>query len=160
LELPDGIEIQPVEGGQIRQIWEAHVEAFRDHWGFTEPTEQDYLSWQANPKFNPALWKVAWDGEEVAGMVQNFIDEAENEEYRRKRGYTENISVRRPWRRRGLARALIAESMRFLKELGMQEAALGVDTENLSDAFRLYEGLGYKYVKRWTVFNKAFDLAG
>jgi ribosomal protein S18 acetylase RimI-like enzyme len=158
LPVPNGLEIRPVEEHQLRQIWDAGVEAFRDHWGFSEPSEEDYQSWQADPSFNPALWKVAWDGEEVAGMVQNFIKDAENQAFGRKRGYTENISVRRPWRRQGLARALIAESMRFLKELGMEEAALSVDTENLSGAFRLYEGLGYKHVKRWTTFAKPLEL--
>lgn len=157
LPLPAGLEIRPVEEHQLRQIWEASVEAFRDHWGFSEPSEEDYLAWQADRNFNPALWKVAWEGDQVAGMVQNFIDEPENEAYQRRRGYTENISVRRPWRRRGLARALIAESMRFLKKSGMQEAALGVDTQNLSGAFRLYEGLGYVHVKRWTTYAKPLE---
>ena len=37
-------------------------------------------------------------------MVRNFINHKENQEANRKRGYTENISVRRPWRRQGIAR--------------------------------------------------------
>ena len=47
------------------------------------------------------------------------------------RGWLEHISVRRPWRRRGLASALIARSLRVLRERGFEEAALGVDAENL-----------------------------
>lgn len=90
-------------------------------------------------------------------MVRNYIDERENEEYGRKRGYTENISVRRPWRRRGLARALIAESFLFLRDLGMEEAALGVDAENLSGALRLYESMGFEQVKRWTDYRKNLE---
>jgi len=61
---------------------------------------------------------------------------------RRRRGYTESISVRRPYRRRGLARALIAQSLHAVKERGMEEAALGVQTENIHGAFRLYESMG------------------
>ena len=155
--MPPGLEVRPVTEHHIRPIWEANVEAFRDHWGFSEPTEESYLEWREHPTFNPELWKVAWDGDEVAGMVLNFIDEVENQEYDRKRGYTENIAVRRPWRRRGLARSLIAQSFEFLRDRGMEEAALGADTENLTGAFKLYESLGFEAVKRWTTYRKSLE---
>ena len=75
----------------------------------------------------------------------------------RLRGYTENISVRRPWRRRGLARALIAASFPLLRARGMTEAALGVDTENLSGALRVYESCGFQSVSRETLYRKPLD---
>jgi ribosomal protein S18 acetylase RimI-like enzyme len=100
------------------------------------------------------LWQVAWDGDQVAGMVLNFINHQENLEYDRKRGYTETICVRRPWRRRGLARALIARSFQMHKELGMTEAALGVDAENPNGALRLYQSMGFQQIKRNTVYRK------
>jgi len=65
--------------------------------------------------------------------------------------------VRRPWRKQGLARALIARSLSQLRELGMTEASLTVDTENPSGALRLYEGLGYRPVKRGSVYRKPLD---
>lgn len=102
----------------------------------------------------PHLWQVAWAGDEVAGMVLNFIDEAENTEYGRQRGYTETICVRRPWRRLGLARALIARSFQVLKDQGMTEAALGVDAENISGALRLYQSMGFQVVKQHTAYRK------
>jgi len=66
----------------------------------------------------------------------------------------EDISVRRPWRRRGLARALIAASIAVLREQGMTEGALGVDTENPSGALRLYESCGFLAVKREAAYRK------
>ncbi len=156
--MPESLEVRPAKDKHVRQIWDASVEAFRDHWGFSEPTEESFKEWLEERTFNPELWKVAWDGDQVAGMVLNFIDDLENREYDRKRGYTETICVRRPWRRRGLARSLIAQSFHFLRDLGMEEAALGVDTQNLSGAFRLYESLGFKQVKRWTEYRKPFEV--
>jgi len=41
------------------------------------------------------------------------------------RGWTDPIGVRRRWRKQGLARALIARSLRLLREQGMTEAGLG-----------------------------------
>jgi mycothiol synthase len=102
----------------------------------------------SDPVFDPAIWQVAWDGDEVAGMILNFIDREENEKFGRQWGYTEEICVRRPWRKRGLASSLIAHSLRVLKERGMNTAALYVDAENLSGALRLYEKMGYEVIRR------------
>ena len=155
--VPPDLELRTVLDEHIRPIWDATAEAFRDHWGYVPQTEesyQEFLEWRC---FNPKHWKVAWDGDQVAGMVLNFIDEEENAKYDRRRGYTESVSVRRPWRRRGLARSLIAESFRYLRDLGMEEAALGVDSQNLNSAFRLYESMGFEKEMRWTDYRKDLE---
>jgi ribosomal protein S18 acetylase RimI-like enzyme len=157
LALPEGLEVRLVKIEERRIIWEADIEAFRDHWGYAVPTEEDYKSWSEDRNYQPELWQVAWEGDQVAGAVQNYIDRRENEEYHRLRGYTEGIFTRRPWRKHGLAHALIARSLRLLKEKGMQEAALGVDTENLSGALRVYESMGFKVVKRQTIYRKKME---
>ena len=103
------------------------------------------------------FWQVAWDGEQLAGMVLAHLDEQANEKHNRKRGYTEHIYVRPQWRGRGLASALIARSLQVLKAQGMEEAELGVDAENESAAFRLYENLGYKTFSVDTWFRKSME---
>jgi len=156
--MPPGLEVRPVTEAHYRPIFEAANEAFRDHWGHIERNfDEDFPHWQADPDFNPALWKVAWDGDQIAGMVQNFVNAAENAEYHRKRGYTEGISVRRPWRKLGLARALLVQSIAMFREMGMEETALGVDAENLSGALKLYQGVGYQEIKRNMSYRKPLD---
>jgi mycothiol synthase len=152
--LPEGIEVRPARPEEYRAIWEAEAEAFRDHWGEAEVDESDFERWQRSNYFQPHMWQVAWEGDQVAGMVRGFIDEDYNARYGRKRGYTENISVRRPWRKRGLASALMALSLQQQKELGLTESSLGVDTENTSGALRVYENMGFRAVKRFTVYRK------
>jgi mycothiol synthase len=155
--LPAGLEVRPVRPEHYRAIWEADNEAFRDHWAHVPYTEEDYEYWlHGDPEFQPDIWKVAWEIEsgQVAGMVLGCIFEEQNNKYNRKRGWLEDICVRRPWRKRGLARALIAESLRELETRGMAEAALSADAENLSGAFRLYECMGFRTVKRDTVYRK------
>ncbi len=154
LPLPEGLEVRPVHPEHIRAIWNADQEAFRDHWGYVEANEEDYQAWMAHRNFQPDLWMIAWAGDEVAGQVKSYIDTVENGEYHRQRGYTEAISTRRPWRRRGLAHALIARSLKLLKEKGMQEAALGVDSQNLCGALRVYEDMGFKVVRRQSIYRK------
>lgn len=159
LPLPEGLEVRPAKPEHYRLVWEAAKEAFRDSWQYSEDwfSDKAYESWQKEPTFQPELWQIAWDGDQVAGMVQNFIHHEENEEYGRRRGYTEGICVRRPWRRRGLARSLIARSFGVLKDLGMEEAALGVDTQNQNGALRLYESMGFRPVKRHSTYHRLMD---
>ncbi|MEZ4592255.1 MAG: GNAT family N-acetyltransferase [Chloroflexota bacterium] len=154
LPLPAGIEVRRGTLEAWRQIWEAMREAFRDHWGHTEWPEEEFDSWSKEPNFDPSLWQIAWDGAEVAGGVLNYINQIENETYGRKRGYTEDIFVSRPWRRRGLAKALIARSFQVLKGEGMEEAALNVDAENVTGAVRLYTGLGFETVRQSAAYRK------
>jgi len=157
--LPQGLEVRAVLPKHYRAIWDADIEAFQDHWGFSVPTEDDYQSWLTNKGvFQPHLWKIAWDiaTDQVAGQVKTFINVEENKKFNRQRGYTEFISVRRPWRKQGLARALIAQSLLAQKEAGMTESALGVDTENLSGATRVYEDCGFQVAKRNIIYRKSF----
>ena len=157
--MPEGLEVRPVLPEHYRLIWDAFHEAFRDHWSYLPETEEDFRNWQNDPMvFQPHLWQVAWDiaSNQVAGQVLTFIDHPQNALLNRKRGYTERISVRRPWRRRGLARALIVRSLLAQKEAGMIESALGVDTENLSGAVKIYEDCGFRRVKTNTIYRKAF----
>lgn len=156
--LPDGVEIRPVHEEQLRTIWEADVEAFRDHWGFVEPTEASYQRFLSFPYHDPTLWKIAWDEEGVVGQVRSFIDTAQNAALGRQRGWTEFISTARRGRRRGIAKALIVESIRELAARGMTEVALGVHTENPNGAFDLYTGLGYEVVTTSTTYRKPLSI--
>ena len=159
--LPPGLELRPVRASQLRVIWEANVEAFRDNWGEPERSEAEYRNWLQSGEYQPKIWKVAWDSQsnEVAGMVLGYIDHEQNKRQRRRRGMTENICVRRPWRRRGLAQALIAANLRELKARGMREATLTVDSDNLTGALHLYESMGFRVMRRDTMWRKAILLA-
>ncbi|MCW5861575.1 MAG: GNAT family N-acetyltransferase [Anaerolineae bacterium] len=158
--MPPGLELRPVLPEHYRAIWDASQEAFRDHWGKSVHPENAYQLFLSDPvTFTPQLWQVAWDTttNEIAGQVRTFIDPFENERLNRRLGYTESISVRRPYRRRGLARAMIAESLRVLKAQGMTESALNVDSQNLSGAVRLYEDCGFRPAHRTLAYHKPLN---
>jgi ribosomal protein S18 acetylase RimI-like enzyme len=152
--LPDGLEIRPVTEDHWRAILVAENEAFRDHWGHREMTESKYQATFTRSELDTGLWVVAWDGDEIAGVVQNWIWPEENERLGVKRGWLEHISVRRPWRRRGLARAITAASLVKLREAGLDEGMLGVDSENPNGALGLYEGLGFAVRSRAAAYKR------
>jgi len=104
-----------------------------------------------------SMWVVAFDGDEVAGGIINGIDPEQNRAAGVQRGWLQSVFTRRPWRRRGLATALIAESLRVLRDRGMTSAALGVDAANPSGAFGLYEGLGFGVTERATAWRRPFE---
>jgi mycothiol synthase len=152
--LPDGVEVRPVTEAQVRSILEAHYEAFRGEWDFHEPTESDFAEALEDPRRDISLWKIAWAGDVVVGQVKPFIDEEENAERGIRRGYTEDISTHRDWRNRGIAGALLAMSLQELRDRGMTEAALGVDTNNPGGAFQLYTGLGFQLQTYHAVYTR------
>ena len=157
--LPEGLEVRPVTPDQFRAIWEGAVEAFRDHWGEPEPTEADWSRFRDDPGHaERPFWMVAWEGDEVAGVVVTTVPKEENETRRRARVHVESVSTRRPWRRRGLARALLARSLVAARDAGFTSASLGVDTENPTGALSLYESLGFAPERRAMVYRKPLEL--
>jgi GNAT superfamily N-acetyltransferase len=155
--LPDGLELRPVTVDQHRAIFDADNEAFRDHWGHREQDEGDFHARYEHPETDTSLWCVAWDGDQVVGSVVNGIYVEENEQLGVKRGWLEHVSVRRPWRGRGVAKALCAASFRVLKDHGIEEAWLGVDGSNPTGALQLYEGLGFHVARRWQALGRPLD---
>jgi mycothiol synthase len=158
-ELPEGIEIRPVSGReQMRQLFDADVEAFADHWGGFDASDAAFEQWLSDPDYDPALFVVAWDGDQVAGGVANVIVQHENEELGRRRGLLDSVFVRRPWRGRGLGAALVGRSLELLREKGMESAWLGVDADNPNGALRLYENAGFAVDLRSTAYRKPMEV--
>ncbi|HEY7527379.1 MAG TPA: GNAT family N-acetyltransferase [Candidatus Limnocylindria bacterium] len=157
--LPPGLELRPVSGReQLRQLFDADREAFRDHWGGADGSDELFEAWLADPDYDPALFVVAWDGDEIAGAVWNVILVAENEAFGRRRGLLDSVYVRRPWRGRGLASALVGRSLQLLRERGMTSATLGVDADNPNGALRLYMNAGFRVDVRSTGYRKPMEV--
>lgn len=154
--LPAGIEVRPVERDHWRLIHAAETEAFRDHWGTPEFPYEVMESEASVDGAGPDMWVVAWEGDQVVGSVRNLIDAQENAQMGRLRGYNNTVSVRRPWRGRGIARALLNRSLILLRDRGMTESWLRVDTDNSTGALRLYESCGFAVNESETEYRKQF----
>jgi mycothiol synthase len=155
--LPDGLDVRPVRPADHRAIFDAEFEAFRDHWQPHDYDEAEFATLFRREDLDTDLWVVAWDGMEIAGVVQTWIWAEQNRQLGLRRGWLEEISVRRPWRRRGVARAITAEALRRLRGAGMTEAMLGVDSENPTGALGLYEGLGFEVAQRFSAYMRSVD---
>ena len=134
-------------------VLDAFLDAWRDHFGYLEiPYEERLASWQHhwNEQFEPGLWLLAMDGETVAGICLNFPRYGEDETA----GFIEIVAVRRAYRRRGLAEAMLRASFAALYAAGNTSACLFVDGESLTGATRLYERVGMSVDSRYVLSEK------
>jgi mycothiol synthase len=158
--LREGLEFRPLTEAQLKQFWDADIEAFRDHWGGFDDSDENYERWLNDPKFDRSLIVVAWDGDEIAGGVDNHINEVENRAFKRKRGWLRSVFVRRQWRRQGVGRAVVLRSLQLLRDRGMDSAGLGVDADNPTGALGLYTGTGFEIEIRSSAYRKPLENAG
>ncbi|HEX8025954.1 MAG TPA: GNAT family N-acetyltransferase [Candidatus Limnocylindrales bacterium] len=148
IPMPDGFEIRRIaadDRAMHRRVWEAGARAFDGSYGEEIPTENDYARWLEAPDFQPPLWRVAFHGEEIAAQILSFLD-ATTEPDGGRLGWTESISTQPEFRRRGLARALLADSLRAVRDAGATRAALGADLQNPNQAATLYQSMGFEIV--------------
>ncbi|HJS20505.1 MAG TPA: GNAT family N-acetyltransferase [Anaerolineales bacterium] len=147
-DLPEGIELRPfIKGQHDIAVWQAQNESFRDHWGSHDVTFEEWRrSRFDDPQFDPSLWKIAWDGAEVAGVSLN--------RYRMGIGWIRTLGVRRPWRKRGLGEALLQHSFAEFYRRGTRTIGLGVDAQNPTGATRLYQKAGMFAASEYVTYEK------
>lgn len=147
LELPAwpvGVEVRPLDEGDAEAVHAASDEAFADHWGYTPSTFESWRAMNLGPYGDTSLSRVAWEGDDVAGVCVNRPHRGEDDTV----GWVGVLAVRRPWRRRRLGEALLRESFLAFAQRGKRAAGLGVDAENTTGAVSLYERVGMHVVRR------------
>ncbi len=132
------------EPGEERAVYDAYVEAFADHWGFVPESFADWRTWNLGASDDTSLWRLVEDDGEIAALCVSRPSRGEDEAL----GWVSILAVRRPWRRRGLARALLLESFGLFRSIGRRRVGLGVDAENTTGALALYEGVGMRVTSR------------
>ena len=143
---------------KLYSIREALNESFRDHWSFEPVTEKDWqMFFIGRSTFRPDMTFLAVEGDQVMGLCFCNVNHESNERQGIKEGWIDDVAVRRPWRKRGVASALMCQTMRAFKADGLDYATLTVDTENPTGALGLYERLGFVAIKRTVTFDKRCD---
>lgn len=158
--LPAGLDLRVWTEAYDQTLMEAFNVAFHGQWGVPQ---MDEVLWRqlftGVPQFKGDSTYLAMDGESIAGFCINWIDQTKNEERGVREGWIEAVGVIPEWRGKGLASALLSQSLRNFFAAGMERAALDVDTQNPTGALRLYEKLGFEAAKRTIHFTKEVDSA-
>ncbi|MBA2287835.1 MAG: GNAT family N-acetyltransferase [Ktedonobacteraceae bacterium] len=145
---PEGITVRTFALGQDeRTTFNGTEDAFRDHWGYMP---WNYEQWEHSTikreDFDPTLWFLAFAGNELAGCSLC--------EYNMTMGWVHQLAVRRPWRRKGLAMALLLHSFAEFYRRGTRAVGLGVDAQSLTGATRLYERAGMHIARQYDTYLK------
>jgi len=141
---PTGIAVQAFSSRpDERALALAVRDAFRDHWGYVEePIADQVMRWsyqiEHDPDFDPSLWFLAMEGEEIVGVSLCWPKAHEDPNM----GYVGMLGVRRPWRQQGIGLALLRHSFGALYLRGVRKVGLDVDAASLTGATRLYKNVG------------------
>ncbi len=158
---PKNVWIRPTKENELKKVFDAENEAFKDHWGVPDEDDPYYRLEERMEKkyFSPEMWLSAWDNDEVAGEILLIVSEDENRIFNRKWGWVASLSVRREWRNKRVAKALMSRGLSLLKEKGMEHAGLGVDSSNPTGALQLYESFGFRPHKKSIAYSKPLILS-
>jgi GNAT superfamily N-acetyltransferase len=144
---PEGITIRNFTPGVDDQAaYEAYEEAFADMWQRPRGTFEQFSSKLRRPYFNPKLWFLAMDGDEVAGTL--FSDDIDG------KGWIEIVGVRRPWRGRGLALAMLHHSFGAFLSQGVTHIGLSVDAQSPTGAPKIYERAGMSLDQSFILYER------
>jgi ribosomal protein S18 acetylase RimI-like enzyme len=144
---PEGVALRPfVPERDDRAVFEMIDAALNDHWGHIPG---DFDAWRHRKieveSFDPSLWFIAYEGEQIAGgslcsdSAQSWVD---------------TLGILRPWRRKGLGLALLLHSFGEFYRRGRRVVVLGVDSQNLTGAVRLYQRAGMHIARENISFEK------
>ncbi len=151
IALPDGLAAMPYVPELAKPLYEAHMEAFSDHWGFQRrPFEKWVIRTVESEEFRPDLTRIAFDGDQIAGYVLAY-NNVEGREY------IGQVGTRRPWRKRGLASALISASLAAAVADGKSSASLGVDADSPTGAVGVYERLGFEVKHKFVSYRRSVE---
>jgi len=150
--VPAGIRIEHFDPEHdVVAVFEAHREAFADHWGEMEETLEEFRHWLIDtPRFDRELSLLARDGPVVAGYLFAWPEAEEDPS----RGYVAVLGMRRPYRGRGIAEALLRHVFGTLLDRGKRGCDLHVDSDSLTGATRLYERVGMTAHPRFATWEK------
>ena len=144
---PEGLVVRAfVPGHDDHACYDAVEDAFRDLWGRPRSPFERFARMTESESFDPSLWCLAWDGEEIAGMALSKLVAA--------RGEVDAVGVRRPWRGRGLGLALLRQAFGEFHRRGVRRVNLSVDAESATGAPRLYQRAGMRVERSFLLYRK------
>lgn len=157
VSLPSDFSIAHPRPEQLEDLRLARNDAFRDHWGSQPTSEEQWGAFTRRPIFRPDLsFVVTAAGGDIAGFVVSEVNEDDWPGQGFSSGYVDLVGVTRAWRGRGIAPAMLASTLNAFRDAGLERAVLDVDSESLTGALRLYEGVGFTPASRTRAVYKVY----
>jgi mycothiol synthase len=143
---PPGVEIRPYEDRDARAVHRVIDDAFCEWPGRGPDPFESWSNVLRHPAFTPELSPLAFDGDELVGVLLGF-DYPEAGE-----GWIQQLATEANHRRRGIATALLGTAFASFRERGRSTA--GVSTDSRTGALDLYERVGMRVERSYTRYTK------
>ena len=143
--VPEGFALDAFHEEDARAFHDTLEDAFRDHWEWHGTPFDEW--WELRRGNDQSLWFVIRVGTEIAAAVRNDAE-------RNGGGYVGIIGVRRDWRGRGLAKALLLRTFGEFWQRGVTRVSLDVDADSPTGATRLYESVGMRVEGAMAVYER------
>jgi mycothiol synthase len=151
---PRGVQLRTLHAGEEQAAHVALEEGFSDHFRYVPEPYEDWAARTVDDRsFDPSLTLLAWDGGAIAGVAQASVREDGV-------GWIDALAVRRPWRGRGIAKALLTALIAELGRRGLQRASLYVDAQNPHGALQLYKSVGMRVAREHDLLLKVLRPEG
>jgi len=158
---PTGVTVRTMVPGQDElALYRAKDETFRDHWGYVAGDfDEAFANWlhhlQHNQLHDPTLYfmavaQAASGSEEIVGYA--FCEPTTTDDPGM--AWVDSLGVRRPWRRQGVALAMLHQLFGEFYRRGINKVGLGVDASSLTGATQLYERAGMHVFRQYNSYEK------
>jgi len=133
-----------------RQIYESNFYVYKGTFGAsTQISDEEYEEFlEENPDRD--TWVVAMKDGDLAGFVLSHIEN--------NIGIMNEVTVMPKYRRRGIARSLLHESLMLLQKKGVSKVRLHTDAQGTRGGRQLYEKVGFTPLKTHYRLRKEVDL--
>jgi mycothiol synthase len=145
-EWPEGVSVRTYGGeeAEAREIKELLDLAYAEEFHHQPATFENWSRFMfEDPMFDPKVWFLAVADGNIVGAALNWDE-----------GYIKDLVVHPDRRGRGLGKALVYETFGEFKRRGLPRVTLKTDSNNPTDAWRLYERAGMRKERTYEIFQK------
>jgi mycothiol synthase len=145
-EWPEGVSVRTYGGeeAEAREIKELLDLAYAEEFHHQPATFENWSRFMfEDPMFDAAVWFLAEADAKIVGAALNWDE-----------GYIKDLVVHPDWRGRGLGKALVYQTFGAFKRRGLPRVTLKTDSNNPTDAWRLYERVGMRKERTYEIFQK------
>ena len=145
-EWPEGVSMRTYGGeeAEAREIKQLLDLAYAEEFHHQPATFENWSRFMfEDPMFDADVWFLAVAGDKIVGAALNWDE-----------GYIKDLVVHPDWRGRGLGKALVYQTFGEFKRRGLPRVTLKTDSNNPTDAWRLYERAGMRKERTYEIFQK------
>ena len=129
--------------------------AFQDHWGSIPMSSERWRSHSTGfgSRLDLSFVALSHVGQ-IVGYLLSHRYESDDSLLGAKYAWVDNIGTLAEWRGRGVATQLLLSALKAYSDAGLEFAAINVDSDNPTGAYRLYESLGFRPWRRKVMYQR------